>query len=142
MTDADGERTMRVLVVDDSAATRRMLQAAVESLAAEAGVVASVDTADSGLTALRALPGPRYDLILTDINMPDVHGLELIRFVRQHPVQKDTPIVVVSTQATERDREKALALGATGYVIKPVSMAALRTACHGMWTGTTGSSAP
>lgn len=124
---------VRVLIADDSATTRQMLQAAVEALAEEQGYGAHVDTAESGLAALRLLPGGKYDLILTDINMPEVHGLELIRFVRQHPVQKDTPILVVSTQGTERDREKALQLGATGYVVKPVQMDALRTACGPLW---------
>jgi len=123
----------RVLIADDSATTRQMLQAAIEALAEEKGLGAQVDTADSGLSALRLLPGGKYDLILTDINMPEVHGLELIRFVRQHPVQKDTPILVVSTQGTERDREKALQLGATAYVVKPVDLDALRAACAPLW---------
>jgi two-component system chemotaxis response regulator CheY len=128
-------QSLRILVVDDSPATRQMLQAAVEALAVERQQTAAVDTADSGLSALRALPSGRYDLILTDINMPEVHGLELIRFVRQHPVNKDTPILVVSTQATERDREKALQLGATGYLTKPVTLGALREAVRPFWPG-------
>ena len=124
---------VRVLVADDSATTRQMLQSAIEALAEERGLEALVDTADSGLSALRLLPGGRYDLILTDINMPEVHGLELIRFVRQHPLQKDTPILVVSTQGTARDRDKALTLGATGYVAKPVDLSLLREACLPLW---------
>ncbi|MBI5497173.1 MAG: response regulator [Deltaproteobacteria bacterium] len=133
---------LRILVVDDSAATRQMLTSAVEELAAERGREARVDTADSGLTALRALPSGPYDLILTDINMPEVHGLELIRFVRQHPLQKDAPILVVSTQAAERDRQKALSLGATGYVTKPVTLAALREALTPLWPAAAPGGAP
>ncbi len=126
---------LRILVVDDSAATRTMLQAAVEALAREHHQAAQVDMADSGLSALRALPSGRYDLILTDINMPEVHGLELIRFVRQHALQKDTPILVVSTQAADRDREKALQLGATAYLVKPVTLGALRDVVRPFWPG-------
>ena len=116
---------LRILVVDDSAATRTMLQAAVEALAREHHQAAQVDMADSGLSALRALPSGRYDLILTDINMPEVHGLELIRFVRQHALQKDTPILVVST----------LQLGATAYLVKPVTLGALRDVVRPFWPG-------
>ncbi|MEW5851961.1 MAG: response regulator [Myxococcota bacterium] len=126
-------RALKVLVVDDSGATRQMLQAAVEALADERGERADVDTAASGLKALQLLPGQNYDLILTDINMPDVHGLELIRFVRQQPQHKDTPILVISTEGAEKDRQKALALGASAYLVKPVEMAALRKAVEGVW---------
>jgi two-component system chemotaxis response regulator CheY len=126
---------LHVLVVDDSPVTRTMLQAAVEALADEHDRDVAVDAADGGLSALRLLPGKRYDLILTDINMPDLHGLELIRFVRQHPLQGATPILVISTAGAERDRHKAMLLGATDYLIKPVSLDALRVASRAVWEG-------
>ncbi|MET0405236.1 MAG: response regulator, partial [Cystobacter sp.] len=57
----------------------------------------------------------------TDINMPDINGLELIRFVKQNPALRDTPLFIVTTEGREKDRDRGLALGAAEYLVKPFS---------------------
>ena len=104
----------RVLVVDDSAAMRTLVTTTIEALGDFA-----IDEAKGGVEALSLLNHAAYDVILLDINMPDLHGLELLGFIRQNPRNKATPIILISTESTERDREKGLALGASAYVVKP-----------------------
>lgn len=87
-----------------------------------------VQEAGSGFDALRLLPRGSYGLVITDINMPDINGLELLRFVRQGPQHRDTAVLVISTMSSERDRERALALGADVFLPKPFSPEALREA--------------
>ncbi len=87
-----------------------------------------VQEAASGFDALRLLPRGSYGLVITDINMPDINGLELLRFVRQGPQHRDTAVLVISTMSSERDRERALALGADVFLPKPFSPEALREA--------------
>ena len=73
----------------------------------------------SGFAALKLLPSAQFDLVITDINMPDINGLELIRFIRQNPQHKETPLVIISTEGKERDRDKGLSLGADAFLVKP-----------------------
>ena len=68
--------------------------------------------ATCGFDAMRLLPRGRYDLIITDINMADINGLELIRFIRSSEHHRKTPLVIISTLSAERDVERGLALGA------------------------------
>lgn len=81
-----------------------------------------IDLAASGFEALRLLPRHVYDLVVTDINMPDIHGLELISFVRNDPRYAATPLVIVSTESSEEDRRRGLALGANAYLVKPFAV--------------------
>lgn len=104
----------KVLIVEDSGATRELLRAALETL----GVV-EVHMAVSGFEALKVLPRHRFELIITDINMPDINGLELINFVKKNPHYRDTPLFVVTTEGREQDRDRGLKLGANEYVVKP-----------------------
>ncbi len=104
-----------ILIVEDSPTMRALLASALEQLP---GAV-KVSEAASGFEALRALPRDRYDLILTDINMPDINGLELVSFVKQSDAYRSIPLVIVSTEGSERDRERGLALGADAYLVKP-----------------------
>ena len=77
-------------------------------------------SSDSGFEALRLLPRETVDLIITDINMPGgINGLELINFVKKNPRYKHVPLIVISTEGTDRDREKGMKLGADAYLIKP-----------------------
>jgi len=120
----------RILVVEDSASTRSFVRAILEDPASAAAMGAlEVTEAQSGFDAMRLLPRARYDLIITDINMPDVNGLELIHFIRKSEHHRTTPLVIISTQATERDVERGKQLGADAYVAKPFSPEAMRETC-------------
>ncbi len=120
-------------MVEDSASTRSFVRAILEDPAPEArkklGPV-EVTEAQSGFDAMRLLPRARYDLIITDINMPDVNGLELISFIRKSEQYKTTPLVIISTQATERDVERGKKLGADAFVAKPFTPETLRATCE------------
>ncbi|MDA8078647.1 MAG: response regulator [Nitrospiraceae bacterium] len=103
-----------ILIVEDSATTRALIRAVIDEL----GDFETVE-ASSGFEALKMLPQQEYDLIITDINMPDINGLELISFVRNNPRYGHLPIIIVSTERSEEDKKRGMALGATAYVTKP-----------------------
>jgi two-component system, chemotaxis family, chemotaxis protein CheY len=103
------------LIVEDSPMMRQLLcfaLARIKNL--------RVTEADDGVDGLRKLANARYDLILTDINMPIMDGLKLVKRVRSDPTHKDTPIVIITTEGAEEDRARALALGANAYITKPI----------------------
>jgi len=104
----------KILVVEDNNAMRSLIVAALEQ-----HLEVDVFEAENGFSALKLLPDQDFGIILTDINMPDINGLELITFLRQHPAYKDVPILIISTEAGEEDRKRGLALGANGYLVKP-----------------------
>ena len=110
-----------VLVVDDSATTRAMIISAIEVLEDTRVVEAS-----NGFDALRLLPLMPFDLIITDINMPDISGLELINFLKKNPEHKNIPLIVLSTEKSEKDKERGLVLGASEYLVKPFDPEKLR----------------
>lgn len=103
-----------MLIVEDSRATRELLAAVLGELD---GV--EVHTAVSGFEALKVLPRHRFALIITDINMPDINGLELINFVKKNPNYRETPLFVVTTEGRDHDRARGLQLGANEYLVKP-----------------------
>lgn len=109
-------KTFTILIVDDSAAMRSLLVSTLETL----GTISTVQ-APNGFEALRMLPREQVDLVLTDINMPDINGLELLSFIRNNPIYRDLPVVVISTEGSRKDIEKGLALGANHYLVKPFS---------------------
>jgi len=78
-----------------------------------------VTDAANGFEALRVLPREKFDLAVLDINMPDINGLELIAFIRKAEPHKQMPLIVISTEASERDRSRALELGANAFMSKP-----------------------
>jgi two-component system chemotaxis response regulator CheY len=120
----------RVLVVEDSASTRAFVRAVLEGQAFASRLgAAEVTEARSGFEAMRMLPRGPYDLIITDINMGDINGLELISFVRKSEHHKTTPLIIISTQSTERDVERGLSLGANKFVPKPFAAEQLVDAC-------------
>lgn len=105
----------RVLIVEDSSAMRAFVRATLESN----GVAKQIVEAASGFEALRLLPRERFDLALVDINMPDIHGLEVIKLIRASPQHRSVPVIVISSEASPRDRERGLALGADTWLAKP-----------------------
>ena len=111
---------MKVMVVEDSSAMRGLIASVLGQI--EDCEVVEVST---GFEALRQLPRASVDLIVTDINMPDINGLELLSFVRRSPNLAHVPVLVVTSEGSERDKEKALALGANAYLVKPFAAESL-----------------
>jgi two-component system chemotaxis response regulator CheY len=103
-----------ILIVEDSATTRALIRAVIEEMNDYETMEAS-----SGFEALKVLPSRELDLIITDINMPDINGLELINFIRQNDSYKHLPIIIVSTEKSEEDKKRGMALGASAYITKP-----------------------
>jgi two-component system chemotaxis response regulator CheY len=119
-----------LLVVDDSATTRSLVAA---YLAGWRDI--EVLEAGSGFDALRVLPARAVDLIVTDINMPDINGLELISFVRANPNYRRIPVIIISTENSAEDRRRGLELGAVDYLVKPFGAEALRAAVDAALAG-------
>ena len=107
--------TLRALVVDDSPAMRRNLVYALGRLG-----VFECEEAQDGAEGLKKFAQTAYDLVLTDINMPLLDGLKLVAQIRQGPLRNQVPIIVISTESAEEDRARAMALGASAYLMKPV----------------------
>jgi two-component system chemotaxis response regulator CheY len=108
-----------VLVVDDSPTIRRMVKVALAEIAerfVEAG---------TGLEAIEQLTLAPVSLMVLDLNMPDMHGLEVLRFIRRHPTYRTLPVIVLTTRGDDQSRELAMQAGATAYLTKPFSPATL-----------------
>ena len=105
---------MKILVVEDSASMRSYVTTIIEG-----DTDLEIVEASTGFEALKALPHHKFDAIVTDINMPDINGLELVSFLKNHPVYKAIPIMIISTESADGDRQRAAALGAEAYVCKP-----------------------
>ncbi len=118
----------RILIVEDSETMRSLLTSSLEEL----DVPVKITEAASGFDALRLLPREDFDLVVTDINMPDINGLELVSFVRSNERFESIPVVIVSTEGSERDRDKGLELGADAYLVKPFDPDALREVVAGL----------
>ena len=118
----------RILIVEDSATMRSLLASSLEDLDAPTKIV----EAESGFEALRFLPREDFDLVVTDINMPDINGLELVSFIKNNEKYASIPLVIVSTEGSDRDREKGLGLGADAYLVKPFDPEDLRQVVSGL----------
>jgi len=112
----------RILIVEDSETMRALLASTLDELQEPV----KITEASSGFDALRCLPRESYDLIVTDINMPDINGLELVSFVKSNGAYQDIPLIIISTECSERDQEKGLSLGADAYLLKPFDPEELR----------------
>jgi two-component system, chemotaxis family, chemotaxis protein CheY len=110
----------RVLLVEDSSTMRSFVAATLETDGDW-----DVTQAESGFAALQLLPKGRFDLVITDVNMPDINGLELIKFVRSNPSYEKTPLIIISTEGRDRDRDRGMSLGANAYLVKPFTPEAL-----------------
>ncbi len=106
---------IRALVVDDSLQLRRSVMYALQRLTD----ITCVEAAD-GAEALKKFQGGRFDIVLTDVNMPVLDGLKLVAHLRSDKANDKVPIIIITTEAAEADRERALKLGANAYLIKPV----------------------
>lgn len=107
--------TIRALVVDDSMQLRRSVMYALQRI----GDIVCVEAQD-GAEAIKKFQAQKFDIVLTDINMPVLDGLKLTAHLRADPQNAKVPIVIITTEAAEEDRQRALKLGANAYLIKPV----------------------
>jgi CheY-like chemotaxis protein len=108
----------RVLIADDSAVVRQVLSFTCRQLPQL--VWADIDEAKDGAVALEHVKARKYDLVLADIRMPHIDGIELVRRVRQELADATTPIVLISTLGSDEDIRRGMAAGATAYVPKPL----------------------
>jgi two-component system chemotaxis response regulator CheY len=97
-------------------------------VALESDGVDEVVEAATGVEALKHLSRGGFTLVLLDVNLPDLSGLELVAFARRLPSSRAVPVVMVTTEGRDADRDRAIALGASGYVVKPFTAASLLAA--------------
>lgn len=109
-----------VLVVDDSATMRRMVMSSLRGIAQ-----ITFHEAENGLEAIERVAIGSIDLMILDLNMPDMHGMEVVAFVRKNATFGSIPIIVLTTRGDDQSRTAALAAGATRYMTKPFEPAAL-----------------
>ena len=105
----------KVLIVEDSPTMRQLISFALKRLRGM-----RIVEANDGVDGLKKLSAETFDLIFTDINMPVMDGLKLVSLVRSDPNNKQIPIVIITTEGAQEDRERALALGANDYITKPI----------------------
>src|SRR5215203_5229093 len=102
-----------ILIVDDSPTIRKMVRASLQELTSE-----FVEAA-TGLEAIEQLAVNRISLMLLDLNMPDMHGIDVLNFVRRQQRYRNLPIIVLTTRGDELSRHTAEQAGATTYLTKP-----------------------
>lgn len=103
------------LIVEDSPTMRQLLSFSLKRFKG-CKIIEAID----GVDALKKLASEEVDMILADINMPVMDGLKLITIIRQNPKMKDLPIIIITTEGAEEDRQRGLKLGANAYITKPV----------------------
>ena len=111
---------LKFLVVDDFATMRRI----VRNLLKESGY-GNVEEAEDGVAALGLLRMNRFDFVISDINMPNMNGFELLRQIRAEPALKGIPVLMVTAEAKKEDIVNAAQCGASGYIVKPLTKATL-----------------
>jgi two-component system chemotaxis response regulator CheY len=115
----------KILIVDDSATIRKMVRSSLRSVANVEFVEAS-----NGLEAIEQIALGSVALIILDLNMPDMHGVDVLKFLRRHQGWSDVPVVVLTTRGDEASRETAMAAGATDYLTKPFAPQVLLAAAR------------
>ncbi len=105
--------TASILTVDDSSSLRMAIRIALT------GAGYDVSEAVDGLDGLNKAKAGKFDMIIADLNMPNMNGLEMIREIRKLPIQTGTPIIFLTTESDEAIKQEARAAGATGWLVKP-----------------------
>jgi two-component system chemotaxis response regulator CheY len=113
---------MKILAVDDSATMRRIIKNQLKQVGYD-----QVDEAENGREALTMMEKGGYDLLITDWNMPEMCGLDLVKEVRKSDTWRSLPILMVTTVAGKEEIVIALKAGVNNYVVKPFDTATLRT---------------
>lgn len=107
--------TFNVLVVEDSPTMRQLIVFALKRIRG-----LKITEANDGVDGLKKISAEKFDLILTDINMPIMDGLKLVSLVRNDPTHKEVPIVIITTEGATEDKDRAMAIGANDYITKPI----------------------
>ncbi|GAB4438320.1 MAG: response regulator [bacterium] len=115
------EKAKKIMIVDDSNAMRAFIISSLEDIGDF-----NFFEARTGFEALRELPRGEIALIISDINMPDINGLELLSFVKKSDNYKNIPVIMISTETKEEDLKRALLMGADAYLKKPFTAEALK----------------
>ncbi len=119
-----------ILVVDDSKVMRDMIVACLRPRADFAFTHAS-----SGLEAIERLSLKAFDLVVLDLNMPDIGGIEVVEFVRGQDTLRSLPIIIVTTRGDETSRARSLAAGASRFMSKPFTPEAILSEAQGLLGG-------
>lgn len=106
---------LKFLVVEDSPTMRQLISFSLKRFKG-CRIIEAVD----GVDALKKLQTEQVDMVLTDINMPVMDGLKLVSLIRQNPRTKNIPIIIITTEGAQEDRDRGLALGANAYISKPI----------------------
>jgi two-component system, chemotaxis family, chemotaxis protein CheY len=114
------EANLKILIVDDFGTMRRILR----NLLKEIGYT-QAEEAEDGTGALAKLRAERFDFVVTDVNMPNMNGFELLRQIRADPALKALPVLLVTAEAKKDDIVMAAQAGASGYIVKPFTKATL-----------------
>lgn len=114
-------KSLRVLVVDDQESVRGIMRGYVKRLGVD-----NVDVAESGSAALKQLGKQPYHLVISDINMENGSGIDLLKAMRAHPVLKRTPVLMVTGSSDNETVSSVVSAGVNGYVVKPVSFDGLK----------------
>ncbi len=115
---------MKILIVDDSSTMRKIVMRTLRQAGYDG---ADVLEAGDGVEGLAALDGGPVDLIFSDVNMPNMGGLDFVKAVRDRDELEDTPVVMVTTEGGQAAMSEAVELGANGYVVKPFTADKLRS---------------
>jgi two-component system chemotaxis response regulator CheY len=110
----DFQDALRVLVVDDSIVMHGVVAAVLAKFPS-----VQHDAVTCAADAMRMLADKNYALVITDINMPNINGLELLAYIRQSDSTADVPVLIVSSNGASSDQERGFKLGANGYLVKP-----------------------
>jgi two-component system chemotaxis response regulator CheY len=112
----------QALIVDDSSAVRAFVRASLEN-----ADFARVQEAETGFEALRLLAANTFDVVIVDVNMPDINGLELLAFMKKSPRQQGARKILISTQVDGSDSKQGAELGADAFLKKPFEVDELRS---------------
>ncbi len=115
------DQNMKILVVDDFSTMRRIIR----NILKEIGYT-NVDEADDGSTALEKLKGGGFQFVITDWNMPNMPGIELLKAIRQDDALKHTPVLMITAEAAKENVVTAVQAGVNNYIVKPFTAAALK----------------
>jgi len=108
------DRNIKILVVDDMSTMRRIIKNLLNQLGYK-----NIDEAEDGLAGLQKLKGDKYDFVVTDWNMPNMTGLEMVQEIRKDPNLKHLPILMVTAEAKKENVIMAIKAGVNNYIVKP-----------------------